>query len=407
MKHIHSIRTWPLLASLFLVAVIPSNGVQAQSSKTASALDKANVVAKKTMVNGSEVITCDLSKLKKTIDLPLSQLIETLEIVKLDGRDEALVGATNVTISEKHILVRNNKSNPYKLFDKKTGKFLTTIGSYGNGPGEYLNVYDDAIDELHQRIYLLPWQTKKVLVYDFSGKVLDPIPLPAFVPKGKIHIDPKTNVLSVVRLPFRDDPTICWAQKTTGDYAVINTFKSQALTIRPDYSNEVIAGNNTEGFDFYLFTFYEIKSDYLYHYDYQKNSLLPKFTLDFGKKPLKIHYYLELPHHFIGDVTVELKLTANTSTVEEPKYYIIDRKTLKGAYYNFYNDFFGNLPLSWPSFSNGYYVSNVDPGQLIHDISGQLERKDLTTKQRDYLTKLLKSINENDNNYILYGKLKK
>jgi hypothetical protein len=359
------------------------------------------------MVNGSEVITCDLSKLKETVDLPLSELIETLEIVKLDGRDEALVGATNVTISENHILVRNNKSNPYKLFDRKTGKFLATIGSYGNGPGEYLNVYDDAIDEQHQRVYLLPWQTKKVLVYDFNGKILNPIPLPAFVPKGRIHINPKTNVLSVVRLPFRDNPTICWAQKTTGDYAVINTFKSQALTLRPDYSNEVLSGKNTEGFDFYLSTFYELRPDSLYHYDDQKNSLLPKFTLDFGKKPLKIHYYLELPHHFIGNVTVELKLTANTSTVEEPKYYIIDRKTLKGAYYNFYNDFLGNLPLSWPSFSNGYYVSNVDPGQLIHNITKQLESKDLTTKQRDYLTKLLKSINENDNNYILYGKLKK
>lgn len=62
-----------------------------------------------------------------TVDIPISYLTEELQVVKLDDRDEALVGGgVRTIVSDNYILVSNKKQNPYKLFIRG-GKFLTTI----------------------------------------------------------------------------------------------------------------------------------------------------------------------------------------------------------------------------------------------------------------------------------------
>lgn len=386
-----------LLATLFVFGQKPSK-------PAVSVLDKMDVVAKRTNVNKSSLVSCDLTRLKDTVNLPLSELVENIRIVKLESKDEALVSDGSVTVSDNYFLIRNKKQNPYKLFSKN-GKFIANIGSYGQGPNEYQNVYDDLLDEKNKRIYLLPWQSDKVLVFDLTGKALKPIALPYRVPKGKIFVDAAKSVISVAQLPFGNDAQVVWSQKFDGK--VLNTIKGKHLCIRPDFSNEIASDRNTSGFDFSIFTFYELRPDTVFHYDYVNNRLLPKFTLDFKNKTKKIHWYNELPRHFIGDVTVEVKLSENVSTTEYPAKYIVDKNTLKGAFYKCYNNYIGNIPVSWLSCSNGYYVRNVDPGQLMHEISVQLKSKKITDKQRQGLTKLLNSIDENDNNYIIYGKLKK
>lgn len=55
-----------------------------------SAFDNLDVVAERVMVGNSELISCDLSRLKDTVDIPLSLFIEDLQMVKLDNRDEAM-----------------------------------------------------------------------------------------------------------------------------------------------------------------------------------------------------------------------------------------------------------------------------------------------------------------------------
>ena len=87
---------------------------------------------------------------------------------KLDNQDEALIGGwVRTTVSDNYILVSNKKQTPYKLFTRD-GKFVTTIGAYGEGPNEYANTYAEQLDEAHDRIYILPWQSNKLLVFDLK-----------------------------------------------------------------------------------------------------------------------------------------------------------------------------------------------------------------------------------------------
>ena len=118
--------------------------------------------------------SCNLKSLKDTVDIPLSYLTEELQVVQLDNRDEALVGGwVRTTVSDNYILVSNNKQTPYKLFTRD-GKYITNIGAYGQGPNEYGNTYAEQLDEAHNRIYILPWQSDKLLVIRFEKEIHKP-----------------------------------------------------------------------------------------------------------------------------------------------------------------------------------------------------------------------------------------
>jgi len=365
------------------------------------ALSKADVVAKK---DASGTIVCEYSKIpSKTVDIPLSDLVESIEIVLLDGADEALVANTHAIVSDNYILIKGKDNNPYKLFDKK-GKFIAKIGSVGQGPGEYNLIYDAQIDEKNKRIYLLPWQSDKLLVFDFTGKGLEPYPLAARLPKGKFKVnDDKT--ITVVTLPFKGSSSyVVWNQ--TLDGKVNNGIDVAKYAIDGDFSNEVLAGKNVNSFDFMLFLFYGENRDW-FNYDYKKNELKVVFKMDFGSREAPITGYGELPLHYLANFSEPKKESEYITTTQNHRFLIIDKKTLKGAYYNMKNDFLGDLS-TWAGFENGYYVRNYDPGDLKDDLEKALkENKNMSAKMKEKVTKLKDSITDNDNNYIIYGKLKK
>jgi hypothetical protein len=73
------------------------------------------------------------------------------------------------------------------------------------------------------------------------------------------------------------------------------------------------------------------------------------------------------------------------------------------------NDFLGGIEIEWPTYAfNGmYFVKNIDPGSLQDQLTEALEtEKNLSPDMRSKITKLRDSITDNDNNYILYAKLK-
>lgn len=396
MNNKHFLIALLLLCSMMLLSC--------KSGKT-SELNNMDVVAEKVKVGNSELISCDLTKLKDTVNLPLSLFAGELQLVKLDNKDEALVSGGATVVTDNYILVRNSRNNPFKLFDKN-GKFITAVGAYGQGPNEYMNVYDEMMDEKSGQIFILPWQTDKVLRYNLQGQALDPIPLKHRVPKGKIFVDAAKSQISIFMLPFVGNPTVAWTQDFNGN--MIDSIPAGHLAVQPDFSNEVQSDKNTGEFDCSLFTFFEQRPDSVYHYNTATNTLDPKFTLDFKSKPSKIHWYQELPNHFTGNVTIEKKLSETVSETEYPAKFIVDKNTLKGAFYKIHNDYLGDMPEDWTQFYNGYYVWNVDPGELMEKLETQLKNNtSMSGKERKRLQEMLAGIDENDNNYVFIGKLRK
>lgn len=374
------------------------------SSSIKGGVDEMPVIAEKVSLPTGELIVCDISKSKDTIDIPLSMLTEDLNVVRLDNSDEALVGGwVRTTVSDNYILVSNNKQVPYKLF-KRDGKFICTIGSYGQGPDEYKNTYAEQLDEKHNRIYILPWQSDRILVFDLNGNPLPSIPLVARVPKGEFWVNTADSTVTVTALPFESIVNdVVWVQDMHGN--ILQSVPSRHLSVPRDYSNEVDAARSTSDYDVMIITIFpEARQDSLYHYNYEKNILEPKFTVRYSQSQIPWHIYYELPNHFIGDASFPVQVAENMWQGSAPAYYIVDKTTLKGSFVRLKNDFL-NIP-GRMNFFNGYYVSNMEPLALKDELEKALEDEEMSDIVKLRIQTLLEDIDENDNNIVLFAKLK-
>ena len=352
------------------------------------------------------LIVCDRSLLKETLTIPLSFFTEELQMVKLDNADEALVRESGVEMSENYILISGGGQMPHKLFDKKTGKFLTNIGSIGQGPGEYNNIYDQQLDEENDRIYLLPWSTQKILLFDLKGNFVETTPLCFGVPKGNFRVDTKAETVIVSALPFDGTKAVVWQQTLNGE--LLKSIEPGHLSVQPDFSNEMFVYKTGDLYGFNVFTFGP-RIDSAYHYDVNQNKLIPVFTMDFKTDKLPIHSYQETKDFFLGDFSEIKKLSANTMTTQNHLFYIVEKKTLKGAYFTLENDYLGGINIEWPIFmlSGDYYTYNVEPANLREKLEEALSKNDkMTPEMKSKLTEMKNTISDDENNYIFYAKYK-
>lgn len=366
-------------------------------------LDDCPQVATWRVAGNDSVVVLDVNLLKDTLEVPISQLVEKIDIVKLDARDTALVKGGRISASEHYILVESS-SMPCKLFDRK-GKFLHQIGKIGQGPGEYTNIYGSQIDEAHDRIYLLPWTSKQLLAYDLQGNLVRSIPLPYVVPKGVFHVDTDKELLTIGMLPFEylDGKRVLWQQDFQGN--VKQKIDAGFQSMYGDYSNEVSSNRNTTVFDFYIFH-WAATSDSLYHFDAAANRLIPVFTADFGAQDIPKHSYAELPDYYLANVITEVVHGQGMPPVSA----LVDKKTLRGAYCVFAIDCLGNIPIEYPydCFFEGRFLMCFDPGDLTDRLDQALAHPDrLPEEERERLTAFRNSISPDDNNYVMIGELKK
>lgn len=373
-------------------------------------LDKAKVVASIKTVGNDKVTVCDFSAIKgDEVTLPLSMFTEELQIVKLDNKDEAFVKNGFTSISDNYILVRGEKENPYKLFDKK-GNFVATVGNIGQGPGEYQLTYDQQIEESAGRIYIVPWNASNIWAYNLKGDYVSSIPLGMRPPKACCWVNSADSMATVALAPIAGYPAFVFSVKPDGK--IINYIKPGefAFPNKDTYNYEPVCLKNTDAKSCYIFNFFDPKPDTLYHYDTKVNLLRPRFTVEYPGKNAPIHTYTELPRYYVGDVSEKVQVDANSFTTTPPKFYIVDKQSLKGSFCKLENDFMGGLAIWSPiyAFNNGYYVANMYPSELKEALEKVLvSNTSMKKEMRTKLTKLKDSITENDNNYILYAKLKK
>ena len=395
-----------------LIALLAGTSCGTKNNNPASAskvMANSPVVGQYVQAGEDKVLSCDLSLLKDTVRLPLSFFAEQFEIIKLDDRDEALVKEAGLTISDNYLMTQcGYPASPFKLFDR-TGKYITDIGAIGQGPGEYNMIYGSQIDEANDRIYLLPWQSSQLLVYDLKGKVLDPIPLIQRCHKAKFYVDTKGKTVSVVLLPFPGTESVAWTQDLEGK--MISSVPTGHLGVPFDYSNEVSANFNIPGtFDVNVLSIVPTRIDTLYRYDYTNNRLCPTFTLNFPNTDnVPWHGYVEWPGYFVGDYSEPpIEVAPNQWSNGKTYYYIVDKNTGKGSFFTLYNDYFGDQEIGWQTyaFNNGYYSRNIEPGNLLTDIENLLKNQSLSDEMRKKLTDLQGTIGENDNNYVFIARLK-
>ena len=378
----------------------------------ATAIAQLPVVAERVVVDGDTVIMCHPERLTDSIELPLSHFVEDLEIIPLERKDEAYVRSSSVRVSENYILVHSNRNMPFRLFTRQ-GKFVCNIGSSGNGRGNYGQVCDFQLGEKHNRIYIMPWTAKQLIVYDMQGQFQGFIPLnapderPWDLPKSVFHVDGERKEVTIATLPWKVNPRVVWIQDFEGN--IRQEFAYKGSRTEMDYSPEIYHRHNTGTFDFSILNFEPQKNDSLYHCSTTDNSLHPVFTFDVPGNNVLSSKCFEHPTCFVGTIIGRMEQDG-FATFESRDHldFFVDKRTLRGGKYRVYNDFLGNTSVYWFQHArNGYYCRNVSPYDLKKELQEALCRDDLSPDMRKKLSALEKSIDaDRDNNYLMLGKLK-
>jgi hypothetical protein len=115
-------------------------------------------------------------RLEKENPKLLSNAIDSVSFLPLKEEEFFFSRANKLSISEKYIYIMDTwDSNSLLVFDG-AGSFVRKIGNRGQGPGEYIRLWDFYVDTLY--IYLYDYNTTKLFKYDLQGNYIEGYRMP-------------------------------------------------------------------------------------------------------------------------------------------------------------------------------------------------------------------------------------
>ena len=396
-----------------LMLILSLIGTVSCTSTSIQALDENwPVIARWEVIKGDSVIVCDIDKVEPTTTIPLDAIAEDFQIVKLDKEAEEYSVLSDAHITENYIGLSNYSDAPFKLF-KKDGTFLTEVGTFikdgVEGQERYKCVSEAQIDELNNRIYILPENLRDhsvLLVYDLKGTFLKEIPLVYRAGFGyKFKVDIQKGEIYIIGREVKSESKDyrVWVQDMEGNliYGIKDEDKRN-----DDYWGSL--GNShfhTEAIETYVHIsiFGQKKKEFQYHWDLEERRLIPKLQTRTEELGLMIY---ELPSYYITEITGDA-LEADTST---PKV-ILDKKTLKGSRFDGFVTPDGLLLNHYDLLyktRNGYF-SLVEKESRILERIQKTDKSKLTKEQRKKLEHLYQQLNsdKNDDTILFMAKFKK
>ena len=369
-----------------------------------STLDQCNVIASRVVADGDTLIACDVSKIEQHIKLPLSTLVKDWKLLKLENSSkEVMVQPVYIHPSENYILIHPLEDNRGTMLFDKTGKYLFDIGKKGNGPGEIVRgMADIEMDEDNDCVYINDYKPSRILKYRLStGEYLTEIPL-SYSTSVDFLLSPKDETLIVSCWPHKNiDLGIPWIWKQDFQGNILQKLPKKAFN--KEFWYEFWLWSRNDEITFFDFNIPSIK-DTLYHYDIPSNRLKPHFTADFGSE-VPNHQYEDTSDFYLVTLLGEVGIGKSSNPA---KRILIDKKTLKGAYVDIVLDGYGDFSIThhWMYLRNSYFTMSLYPHQVAETCEKLLAHpENLTREEKRNLQELLDGITEDDNAFILYGKI--
>ncbi len=102
-------------------------------------------------------------------EIDLDELINEIDFIPLETTDECLIGHIDKILSIPGYYFIQDRINKTLFKFSQDGKFITKIGSLGQGPKEYLSVWDIILDKKNKFINVLDLEGYKIIKYTYDG----------------------------------------------------------------------------------------------------------------------------------------------------------------------------------------------------------------------------------------------
>jgi hypothetical protein bfra3_02378 len=297
---------------------------------------------------------------------PMSDVFTIKKYVPLEVDDETLIGDISklITTVDKYIIF-DNVSMRIFIFDRETGKKVGIIEAIGQGPQEYITIWDIAYVENSDEILIL--SPKKLLVYSTKGefKKAEKVALLASniamttTHKAIIYANYSEN--TVENKEIKDNLLLLGS-----DYQVEKTYMPFTTMVNSFVRINPLVNNG----DYFLY--YNKVDDKLYEFN-KEETLNATYTLDYGNNnstiATKILSALESDKMMSADKSTvlekEYRYCNLLKVLNTPSYLFFIYNQNEYFHYAFYNKNDGKVK----QFTKKY-TDNTPPIPLINDFDG-------------------------------------
>lgn len=272
-----------------------------------------------------------------------NNLFKKVEYIQLETTDMCLLKEIDyIEIVDTCIFVVDNKQ-VYK-FSKNNGKFLSKIGSIGQGPGEYVAVMSLFVDKSKKEIIVLDLSQSKMIRYDFSGNYISSNKIGInigltntafYMENGDIlfnnHISPYSKSAYSVSNVNADSVKSLLSYEKFDLKGYGFAFSNHPMT----YSAEGI--NCIMPFDNVIYCVKDAHIEAKYSVEYSGKPTDMSMATQEKPSPLLNRLLMAMDNHFPGFTAIfetSGKLILNTfDNMAKPAFFYADIDSLKGKYY--------------------------------------------------------------------------
>lgn len=365
---------------------------QSQETEDVDVLTDCPVVAHYKTIGEDSVLICDAKSVKEEIEVPLSSLLSSYEIVALDTCREALCSPGGTATVSSRYLVINGDEEPLRLFERRTGKYLRQIGKRGEGPQEYPDALGVQIEEDSDIVLVSARHPNRILQYKLSTGGFEKEYRLLYRISSHFHCNLEEREITVMRSPYppyTEGECFFWKQTFEGEL-IQGISGIEKMGLSPRNRGNGYLDNHSNCFYVSLWDTTLVKPDTLYRYDTKENRLLPQFVTEWGEK-IPPHSYMEFPDYYYCE------------TIDKDKtHLLIHKHTGKGAKIKVGLDMFGKdlelEKLSVHSYNSSYFTFLFDPLQLADVLKEEEQQKTLAGKKMD------PDSLQNENSWVFIGK---
>lgn len=238
-------------------------------------------------ISKSQFNRVEIDEIDSVDSLVAKEVIKEYQIIKLETNPNSLISDIHKVrfIADKIFVLDISKAKNIFVFNNK-GKHLYNIGHIGQGPGEYLQPMDIAIDTVNKELIVYDQASKKLITYNFLGEFKNEHRINLFF-RSIEYIDSSTilgfshNMLNIGN-DYKEYPYDLFVFNKDGvvskSYLFNNTKVGKSTSIFT--KNRYFARNGDNIFVSYLLndTIYSLEKGY---------RPVPKYVLDFGDKKIE------------------------------------------------------------------------------------------------------------------------
>ena len=338
-------------------------------------------------LNKSSLIVFDLEKaFSRQSEVPLSKFLNSINYVTLETNPHSIIGRfAHFEVTDEYIIVRDNSiPKQILLFDRKTGKFIKSIGKYGRGPDEYSRFSYIPYDPDKRVLYAVN-SLRQLLVYNLSDSDVEIIKTPDLVGSGEI-IQLKKQEMSF-DIMMDDKIFVGYFINPLGmEKNVLALFtKDEVLKIFPNYQalktmSHGVGGLMNDNHTIYRqdnkIYFLEVFSDTLFQLT--RDSLIPRYYFKMGK--FNVTWQI--------NATMDHKLGMNyfyMLGIDESTKYLFINTLFKGTQYLGYVDKLNNTVTFCKLNSSGVSA-------FKDDISGLLDVRPVDITEKKEMVYIIKPL---------------